>query len=124
MVITCKECGLRFNSVIILAEEAWKEVYNKLGKHYEKDHPIVLKDHAVAVQRIASLMVGYLTITELTIVPEDQEWINGHMEKMQDMIMEAMGFDVEEEIDDNLEVMPEETESTQISEPSPEHTVS
>lgn len=105
MVILCSKCGHRFESLIIDKEVAAKQLIQKLSDHALAKH----RDGFQLLQKGAALATAalgqFMFLDELAIIPEQETFLAECMEKCQDVVMTALGYDAEddgEEID-NIE---------------------
>jgi hypothetical protein len=82
---------------------AWKDVYVAIVQHYNSRHPKTADRVNEKISKLLMLVEGYVRISEFAEIPEDQDELLDQMEEMEDAIMEAIGYETEEEPDEGAE---------------------
>jgi hypothetical protein len=76
---------------------AWKEVYVSLNQHYHSRHPKTADRVDDKIAKLVMLVEGYTRISEFAEIPEGQDELLDQMEEMEDAILDAIGYENEEE---------------------------
>ena len=92
MTLTCRRCGIIFDSLIIDGNLALQEVTNRLVMHCSHKHPQVTEILKTAIVKANLAVGGMLTLTELASISDDEKFINAKLDECQEIIMAAAGF--------------------------------
>lgn len=122
--LTCKFCGELIQSELVIKDKAVQECADRLALHIEKVHIV---EHANAVKAMQSDLMKvfaglclYHTVTNFSSY-EDDEIIRDRIEKVQEDLMEFIGFESDPENENEEE---NSTENTSVSSDIPEPPVS
>jgi len=118
MTITCAKCGHQLKSLDIDQSKAWVEVYGLFTKHIQRQHHNELNLLAQGLMKVSMALSVVLTMDEFGVVAVAEEYINKHLEESRDLVMLALGFDPEEEIEDGGGGDTEDTEDDEENEAS------
>lgn len=116
MTISCSKCGHSITSVIIDKELAWKECFDRLGKHVLRQHALVFNAVQQGIQKVMVAVAVNMMTEECATIPEEEEFVLAHLDGMQELIMMAAGFDAEasEEPEDDEEDEEEDNDSEEL----------
>ena len=103
MILLCRKCGAKFDSLIVDRSVALREVFDSLTKHAMKMHRQEIMALREEVGKATLALIWFATMTEFAVVPESESYIAEEVEKVQDAIMRTIGFDPEEEEDEEDE---------------------
>ncbi len=103
MIITCAKCGVQIKSLVIPDTEAMKEVMGRSFKHIQMRHPDMMKAMQEAVMPTVAALTNFMHMSEFYIVAENEKLILNSLEHWQEIVMTAIGFDVEDEEGEDLE---------------------
>jgi hypothetical protein len=99
-----------FESLIVIPDQAWKEIFEKLMTHTVKEHPefyqVINQEATIA----SATVVSYVLVSKLAKTVEPNKWLEEHMSKIQDTIMGIVGYD---RVNDEEEEEEEDTEDTE-----------
>ena len=102
MIILCSKCGERFESLIIDQELAYKEVFGASCRHVKTKHPAMFAEMARAIAVSVGALTTFMHFEEFVVVPEDESKIQEGIAKSQEVVMAAMGFDPEDDEDEDI----------------------
>lgn len=97
MIIVCKKCGFRKESLIIDKMIALKELTNALMEHAAKKHHEDLEALKKLIGPAQLSLAWTSSMVTFAFVPETEEFILGELEKNMTMLMGLLGFDPGEE---------------------------
>ena len=100
MIIYCSKCGEKFYSLIIDQDIAYREVFNKSTQHVKNKHSDLFKEMLKAAGASMAALTTYMHFDEFVIVPDTENKITEIIEKAQEIVMAALGYDPGEEEDD------------------------
>ena len=95
MTLFCQRCGEKFDSLIIDQNIAMREVTERIVKHCIAKHHEAFKLLQEGIVKVSLAAGGFLTLTELARVPEDEKFVIDKLSECQDILMAAVGFDAE-----------------------------
>lgn len=102
MIIVCKKCAARFESLIILPERAIQEITKKITTHWTTHHKEEMMELGKAFVNSQAALLWYLTMTNLCFVPEIETMLVSKVEESLDLVMRVLGYDESgDEIEDN-----------------------
>jgi heterodisulfide reductase subunit C len=101
MRIICSKCGEVFESLIIDKEIAYKEVFDKSCKHVVKNHHAMYMTMGKAVGVSVNALTSFMHLSEFVVIPESEVRIQALMEQAQEIVMTAVGFEREEDDEEN-----------------------
>ena len=123
MKVLCSKCGATFDSLIVDRKLALQELERKTIEHVSMHHKPEFAALAKGVQQVSIAMARLLHFGEFVVIPENEGWIIGNLEKLQEICMVALGFDPEddtEEVEDNVVVMEPQAETVDLVSDPPE----
>lgn len=100
MRISCSKCNTQFESLIIDKDIAWKEIFTKSTNHLKFKHPAMFEEMKQTVAIAIGAITTFLHFSEFVTIPEDETEILERIEKCQEVGMTALGFDPEDDEDD------------------------
>ena len=110
MRIGCNKCTSMFESLIVIPDQAWKEIFEKLMTHTVNEHPEFYAQVNQEATIASATVVSYVLVSKLAKTVEANKWLKEHMSKIQDAIMSVAGYDrtdeeeeEEDEEEDNTE---------------------
>ncbi len=103
MIMLCSKCGTRFESLIVDRELAWKELYTTSAKHIQHRHKGMFEEMQKAVMISITSLTTFMHVSEFCTIPEEEVILQAIVEKAQDIVMAAIGFDPEDDEDDVIE---------------------
>ena len=113
MIIVCKMCAARFESLIVLPERAIEEITKKITTHWTVKHKEHMAGIGQALVNSQEALLWYMTMTNLCFIPQSEEILLGKVEKALDMVMKAVGYDEgdDSEIDEDEDESDDDTDS-------------
>ena len=106
MRVKCSKCDIPFESLIIDQDIAWKEILTKSSNHIKFKHPAMFAEMSQTVAICMTHLTSFMHVSEFMIVGEDEKEIQERLEKCQEVVMTAIGFDPmddDEEDDEEFE---------------------
>lgn len=116
MRISCVKCGKGFESLIVDRELAWKELYGTSLKHTMRQHPEIAAKLQAEVGKLMVAASVFMTASETLVIPENEEFINKHLEGLQEIVMSAAGFDVDDVVEEEEEIDDDDLEEEIVEE--------
>lgn len=113
MLMLCSKCGARFESLIVDRDLAFKEIMGVSMKHVQHRHKDMFNEMGKSMAICMAALSNFMHLSEFCIVPEEEEKIQDNMEQMQELVMVGIGFDPEEDEEDDNEGDEEEGEQIQ-----------
>ena len=128
MKIKCAICDKQFSSLVIDFDIAWGQVYEQVMRHAMHKHQSEFYRVKAEIDTAAKALALFLTVGELVEFNEqDEPRLAAEIEKTQEVIMIAAGFeptngtDDEDEVLEDVEVEDDEDDTSVIElEPVPE----
>jgi hypothetical protein len=113
MTIHCLICATPINSVLIEKDQAIAEIMDKLINHAVQAHktrvgcgcltkPCKHKNMNNEFQELSVLEMQYLIVDRFAKIPEDESYFSENVIKIQNRIMELLGFEEEEKKNENV----------------------
>ena len=96
MHLYCSRCNEKFDSLIIDKNIALKEITDRLVKHIALRHTEILQVLNQAIVKVSMAAGGFLTLTELATIPDEEQFIKDKLSECQDVMMAAIGYVVSE----------------------------
>ena len=115
MRVTCSKCETPFESLIIDQDIAWREILTKSSNHIKFKHPAMFQEMSQTIAITMTHLTTFMHMNEFVIVGEEEKEIQERLEKCQEVVMSAIGFDVDED-EDEFEDDEDETEDPQVGE--------
>jgi hypothetical protein len=103
MRVSCSKCNLVFESLIIDQDIAWKEILTKTSNHIKFKHLEMFKEMSQAVAVTMSHLTAFMHMSEFMIISDEEKEIQERLEKCQEVVMTAIGFDPYDEDEDEDE---------------------
>ncbi len=116
MKILCSKCGDKFESLIIDQDMAFKEVMTSSMKHCRTKHKDQFELVGKAIAIGMANLTNFMHIDEFCVIPEDEEVVKGKVESMIETVMLGVGFDPEEDDEEETEDEVEEVDQPEVVE--------
>lgn len=119
MKLTCKFCGYQFESLILDKEIALKELETKSTRHIQQKHEDKLQQLATAIQVANYSLTSFMHFDNCVFIPEDETFVQGQIDKRQEIVMVALGYDPKLEEEEEEEYEDDEVEDEDEEEVEP-----
>jgi hypothetical protein len=122
MIVICKKCGYKFESLILNHDVAFEDINKKFNRHIEQKHADLIPELQQAMRMLQAALVMAVHYTEWALVPDNQDEVHKRLQKARDVVMVGIGFEPEEteeeeeEEDDGEEEEPLEVEPGEVVE--------
>jgi hypothetical protein len=113
MNLICKHCNHSFHSLLIPQEKALRDCLEQIGKHFQQRHPAAFQNYFEELQRLARALDSCLGPQRLFDIPPSETFALSTIQGAEDLIMDALGVDIDGE--DESKLANEEAKDPSIS---------